>query len=127
MAYKRRRIRNYNSPEPEQSSELPGKQVKCTAQATTTGYVTAHICPGCMLEKSTLLTPHFTARTFEAPVFHPETNQFQVSGSGVDHSTPAEYLLTLTPNINTVDLTLYFPNRRVNYRVDQPIIVRPCI
>lgn len=108
MSYKRRRIRNYNSPEPEQSPDLPGKQVKCTAQATTTGYVAAHICPGCMLEKSTLRTPHFTARTFEAPVFHPETNQFQVSGSGVD-------------------LTLYFPNRRGNYRVDQPIIVRPCI
>jgi hypothetical protein len=125
MGYKNKNRRN-NSPYPEQSPEFPENKTRCTAQAKTTGFVTANICPGCVLENSTLHIPNFRARTFVSLVYHPETNQFQVSGSGVELSTPAEYLLTLTPSINAVELTLYFPNRRVNYRVDQPIILIPC-
>jgi hypothetical protein len=121
MPHIKRRRKN-NSPAPE----LPENKPRCIVQAKTTGFVTANICPGCMLENSTLRTPNFTALTFDSLVYHPETNQLQVSGSGVDLSTPAEYILSLTPSINAVELTLNFPNRRENYRADQLIIVRSC-
>lgn len=77
-----KRSRKNKSPDSEQSPELPDN--RCTVQAKTTGFVSANICPGCVLENSTLRTPNFTARTFDSLVYHPEINQFQVSGSGVN-------------------------------------------
>jgi hypothetical protein len=100
---------------------------RCQGQATSSGEVTANICPSCILENSSLRTLELVATTFNPPLYIPATNQLQVTGSGILFGREqADYIVTFTPDTNNIGVSIFNPRVNIRYNVSQRSTVRPC-
>ena len=103
---------------------------RCAAQARATGVdVNANICPGCVLENSSLVLfgGAFTATSFDHVTYTPVTNQLQVAGMGIlGGRPPGNYIVTFSPSVNIINLLFVSAGQRISRNFKVPSTVIPC-
>ncbi|MFC0189580.1 hypothetical protein ACFFJY_14845 [Fictibacillus aquaticus] len=98
----------------------------CTAQVTTSGLLSANICPFCTLQYSSLRYREFIATSFDQFIYNPKKNEVTVTGNALLGDIPYQYIVTFKPKDHDITFTAIRGEERRKFSVRQSITITPC-